>query len=118
MPMGISPAPEVFQRKLSQALEGLQGIYVIADDILITGEDGCEILRQLTHKDNMWDWSEAHEQAFTRLKDAITRAPLLKYYNPEESLTLQCDASETGFGAALLQKGGCQLLTEAAALIH
>ncbi len=36
--MGISPAPEVFQRKLNQALEGLQGIYVIADDILITGE--------------------------------------------------------------------------------
>ncbi len=36
--MGISTAPEVFQRKLSQALEGLQGIYVIADDILITGE--------------------------------------------------------------------------------
>lgn len=36
--MGISPAPEVFQRKLTQALEGLTGIYIIADDILITRE--------------------------------------------------------------------------------
>ncbi len=38
MPMEISPAPEVFQRLLNQALEGLQGIHIIADDVLITGE--------------------------------------------------------------------------------
>jgi hypothetical protein len=37
MPFGISPAPEIFQRKLNEALEGLKGIYVIADDILVTG---------------------------------------------------------------------------------
>ncbi len=38
MPMGISPAPEVFQRLLNQALKGLQGMHIIADDVLITGE--------------------------------------------------------------------------------
>lgn len=38
MPMGINPAPEVFQRQLMQALEGLPGIYIIADNVLITGE--------------------------------------------------------------------------------
>ena len=37
MPFGISPAPEVFQRRLDQALEGLNDIYVSADDILVTG---------------------------------------------------------------------------------
>ena len=37
MPFGISPAPEYFQRKLDQNLEGLNGIYKIADDIVITG---------------------------------------------------------------------------------
>ena len=36
MPFGISPAPECFQRKLDQNLEGLEGIYKVADDILIT----------------------------------------------------------------------------------
>ena len=36
MPFGISPAPEYFQRKLDQNLEGLNGVYKIADDILIT----------------------------------------------------------------------------------
>lgn len=38
MPMGISPAPEIFQRKLNQAMEGLPGVKIIADDILIVGE--------------------------------------------------------------------------------
>lgn len=38
MPFGISPAPEIFQCRLDQALEGLKGVFVIADDILVTGE--------------------------------------------------------------------------------
>ena len=38
MPFGISPAPEVIQRKLHQNLEGLPGIFTVADDILITDQ--------------------------------------------------------------------------------
>ena len=34
-----------------------------------------------------------------------TTSPLLKYYNPEDELTIQCAASEKGVGAAVLQKG-------------
>ena len=37
MPFGISPAPEEFQRRLEQALEGLEGVKAIFDDILIFG---------------------------------------------------------------------------------
>ena len=36
MLFGIFPAPECFQQKLDQNLEGLEGIYKVADDILIT----------------------------------------------------------------------------------
>lgn len=198
MPMGISPAPEVFQRKLTQALDGLPGLYIIADDVLITGQgetheaaeqdhdvklklflercrqkniklnpdkfklrqsectyighrltanglrvdpdkvraiehmprptdvkavqrllgmvnylakfyphlsDQCEVLRQLTHKDTDFDWTEQHENSFVTLKKAIADAPVLKYYSPEKDLVVQCDASDTGLGAALMQKG-------------
>lgn len=35
----------------------------------------------------------------------MTTAPLLKYNNPKEELTVQCDASDKGLGAALIQKG-------------
>ena len=35
MPFGISPAPEEFQRRMTEALEGLDGVKVIHDDILL-----------------------------------------------------------------------------------
>ena len=38
MPYGISPAPEYFLQRLDQNLEGLPGIYRIADDLLVTGQ--------------------------------------------------------------------------------
>ena len=50
MPFGISPAPEYFQRKLDQNLEGLNGIYKIADDILISGR-GASIDEAVKHHD-------------------------------------------------------------------
>ena len=40
MPFGISPAPEEFQRRLDQALVGLNGCKAIADDILVFGCGG------------------------------------------------------------------------------
>ena len=33
----------------------------------------------------------------------MTQAPLLKYYSPTEELTVQCDTSDKGLGAALMQ---------------
>ena len=37
MPFGISPAGEIFQRRLDQAIEGLDGVRTVADDLLIVG---------------------------------------------------------------------------------
>ena len=38
VPFGISPAPELFQRRLQSAINDLPGVYTIADDVLIVGE--------------------------------------------------------------------------------
>lgn len=35
----------------------------------------------------------------------VTEAPILNYYNPSSPLAIQCDASQKGVGAALLQNG-------------
>ena len=37
MPFGISSAPEEFQRRMYTVLQGLHGVKVIADDILVYG---------------------------------------------------------------------------------
>ena len=39
------------------------------------------------------------------MKEAVSSTPVLRYYNIEEEVTLQCDASQYGLGAALLQAG-------------
>lgn len=67
--------------------------------------DQSKVLRDLTHKDSKWQWTTEHQEAFLNLKETIVNAPVLKYYYPDEELTVQCDASDTGLGAALMQKG-------------
>ena len=42
MPFGINSAPEVFQKKMTQAFEDLSSVKTIADDILIWGKDEDE----------------------------------------------------------------------------
>ena len=198
MPFGISTAPEEFQRRQHEAVEGIPGIVSVYDDILIYGEgdttdaaiadhdkkmralmerckdrnitlnkdkiqlkktevrflghlltakgvqadpekvraisdmptptdvkgvqrllgfvnylskflpqlsEVCEPLRALTLKETVWCWLDAHDQAFSKVKELVAAAPLLRYYDPAEELTLQCDASDKGLGAALLQQG-------------
>ena len=198
MPFGICSAPEVFQRRMHELIEGLQGVEVVADDFVTVGcgetmeaalkdhdknleaflqrcenagiklnpekvklrmkevpfighvatEKGlcvdpnkvraiCEMpppqnvaalqrllglaqylskflphlsdmtkpLRELTGKETEWVWDHPQQQALDTLKRAVTNTPVLRYYNLEEEVTLQCDASQHGLGAALLQKG-------------
>ena len=42
LPEGVSSAPEEFQKRLLDALESLEGIICVADDILVYGEGDTE----------------------------------------------------------------------------
>ena len=198
LPFGLKVSSEIFQKKLQQALEGLEGIECVADDIIVFGvgdtkedaeanhdtrlkallqrcreqgitlnrkksvvkttsmtflghvvtdhglkpdpkkvqailelptptnsaevqrlqgsvnylarflpalSDTFEPLRKLTRKDAEWQWETEHDEAIAKLKELLTSAPVLAYYSPDKSLTIQCDASKSGLGAALLQEG-------------
>ena len=37
LPFGISSAPEIFQMRMNEIIEGLEGVEVVADDFLIIG---------------------------------------------------------------------------------
>ena len=53
MPYGISPAPEYFQQKLDQNLQGLPGVHRIADDLLITGQGETKEEADKDHDKNL-----------------------------------------------------------------
>ena len=165
MPFGLKPAVEEYQMRQHEALQGLKGVSVIADDILVYGcgdtnadamadhdknleallqrarkvnlnlnkkklklklpsvtfmghrltsqvspetvvnylskflpslSDVCKPLRRLTDKDIDWTWLPAHYAALETIKRLITHHPVLKYYDLQDEVTLQGDASETG----------------------
>lgn len=60
-------------------------------------------LRQLTHKDTKWCWLQQHQDCFNTLKNCLTCPPVLSYYNVDNPVTLTCDSSQFGLGAACLQ---------------
>ena len=62
-------------------------------------------LRDLTQKNSAWIWDHPQEKALETLKTAVASTPVLRYYNLDEEVTLQCDASQCGLGVALMQKG-------------
>ena len=67
--------------------------------------DISEPLRQLTRQGVEFVWTESQESAFNEIKRLVTSKPVLRYYDANEELVLQCDSSQNGLGAALLQNG-------------
>ena len=62
-------------------------------------------LRLLTEQSAIFIWQSQQESAIQSLKTMITKAPVLKFYDVHGEATTQCDASEKGLGATLLQQG-------------
>ena len=53
MPFGINSAPEVWQRRMREHIEGLKGVEVIADDFVIVGYGNTPAEWQSDHDQNV-----------------------------------------------------------------
>ena len=62
-------------------------------------------LTNLTKKTNRWDWTSDCQQAFERVKRALTEAPVLVSPDTTKPYEVISDASGIGLGAVLLQDG-------------
>ena len=64
-------------------------------------------LRQTTKDtdDKNFQFGDEQKEAFTALKDAISKDTLLRYYESNEAAFIECHASTKGVGAMLTQEG-------------
>ena len=60
-------------------------------------------LRQLTEKGVAWHFEEKHRGAVDKLKQLLTSPPVLKLYDVNAPVAVATDASNSGFGAVLMQ---------------
>ena len=64
----------------------------------------AEPLRQLTRSDSEWVWGEIQQDAFDRLRAALTSDCVVAHYDQSADTELKVDASPVGLGAILLQR--------------
>ena len=64
----------------------------------------ADTLRPLLSPKNTFIWTENHEQAFNRVKQALVSTPILAHFDPTKPTSIQTDTSRlNGIGYALLQ---------------
>ena len=109
---GIKPDPEKIRAINempppvdSKGASRLCGMVTYLSRFLPKLADIIEPIRRLTHKDTEWSWAGDQREAFEKIKILLTKAPVLAYYDPKLPLCIQCDSSQFGLGAALLQNG-------------
>jgi len=63
-------------------------------------------LRELLPKDVEYRWDDAIQgSALRKLKEMLSTAPVLQYYDVSKPVIIQADASSTGLGACIMQDG-------------
>ena len=109
---GLSADPEkiraIKQMPKPTDIQGIQRLIGMANYLskfLPNLSDTCEPLRRLCDKDTPFEWLSVHDTALDKLRDALSTAPVLRYYDVNLPVTIECDASSTGLGCVLLQEG-------------
>ena len=108
---GIEPVPEKLeslnempppttQKEVRQFL-GLAGYY---RKFVPKYSDIARPLTDLTKKDIQFKWTEKCQQTFDRLKELLSKEPILKYPDPNKQYTLFTDASKYAWACVLTQE--------------
>ena len=62
-------------------------------------------ISQLTQKDTAFVWDTPQKDAFRKLKDVISRSPVLSYFDNNKPTILNVDTSNTGLETVVMQNG-------------
>ena len=104
-PKKIAAIQDMEPPKDKQELEMLLGMVNYLAKFAPNLAEVTEPLRMLLKKDSEFLWDCVQGAAFNKMKEIITSAGTLAYFDVNKSATLEVDASKHGLGAVLLQEG-------------
>ena len=67
-------------------------------------------LTTLTRKNENFRWEKEQEESFQKLKDLLTRKPVLTIYEPKAETEVHTDASKIGLGEFYFKKLGINFI--------
>ena len=110
---GLKPDPDKVQgiREMptptsKQDVKRLLGMVNYLQKFMPNLSEATAPMRDLLKETNQFHWDEQVQgRSFEQLKEILTAAPVLNFFDPTADVELQCDASERGLGACLMQGG-------------
>ncbi len=108
---GIAPDPDkVNSIKSAQApttasgVRSFLGMATYCAKFIHKFSDVSEPLRESTKKNQPFQWSRRHEQSFNQIKDLLSSAQVMAYFDPKKETEVITDASPIGLSAILVQE--------------
>ena len=92
-PEKVTAIAEMPRRTDKAGVQRLLGMVNYVSKFIPNISDLTTPLRQLLHQDVLWHWEEQQETSFKAIKESLTIAPVLGYYDAQKALTLHVDAS-------------------------
>jgi hypothetical protein len=108
---GISPDPEKIRAITDmpypnniKSLQRFLGTVNYLGKFLPKFSDITAPLRKLMSKDSIWIFEQQHKNTIDQIKELVTTAPVLQYYDPSKQIRVSSDYSGEGLGALLEQQ--------------
>ena len=96
----ITNMPPPYDRK---GVERLLGTINYLSKFIPNMSTVIQPIRELLKSEIMFEWMEPQERAFCKVKEILSKHPALAYFDVAKPVTISCDASQSGLGAAILQ---------------
>ena len=87
-----------------QELRSLLGMVKYVSHFIPNESSITAPLRSLLKEDAAYQWQHEHDKTLETLKETLSTRPVLRFYDVTKAVKIQCDASQYGLGACLLQE--------------